>query len=60
MDSRASLTIGDIAVKAQNKKEVCTVLTVEGGLYLSQMANAIQKYLKEILNEKKILALKKC
>ena len=59
MESSASMTIQVVGIKAKSKKEIYTVLTVEGGLYLPPLADANQKYLKAILlGEKKYLLCK--
>ena len=34
--------------KSQNKKEVCTVLSVEEGIYLPPISNVNQKYIRWI------------
>ena len=53
MEKSTPLTIQQIGIRAKSKKEVYTVLTVEGGLYLPPLADANQKYLKAILLGKK-------
>ena len=51
MDSQ--ITLNDVSVKAQSKKAVYLVLTVEGGLYLPPMMDSNKEYLKAIITGKK-------
>ena len=59
MEKLLDLTISDVSIKARSKKEVWTVLYVEGEVYLSPISNTNQKNLKEILTENKKYFLNK-
>ena len=43
------ITINDIAIHARSKKEICHVLTAEGGLYLPPIMDANRKYIQNIV-----------
>lgn len=54
MDMFEDYNVNDVGVKCRSKREVYTVLTTEGGLYLPPMQDATQKYLRALmLGEKK-------
>ena len=46
------ITLNDVSVKAKSKKEVYSVLTVEGGLYLPPIMDSSKEYLKAIMTGK--------
>ena len=53
MEHSQDFTINDIGVKSQSKREVHTVLSSEGGIFLPPISDATQKYLRAIkLGEK--------
>ena len=59
MEGQVPLTIQQVGIKAKSKKEVYTVLTVEGGLYLPPLSDVNHKFLKSILlGDKKYLLCK--
>ena len=59
MEGQVPLMIQQVRIKTKSKKEVYTVLTVEGGLYLTPLSDVNQKFLKSILlGDKKYLLCK--
>ena len=46
MEKSFQLTISEISLKARSKKEVYTILSIEGGIYLPPISDANQSYLK--------------
>ena len=46
------ITLNDVSVKAKSKKEVYSVLTVEGGLYFLPIMDSNKEYLKAIMTGK--------
>ena len=49
MEAEDDFTVNDIGIKCRSKREVYSVLTSEGGLYLPPMANCTQKFLRGVL-----------
>ena len=49
MEHNQDFTINDIGVKCRSKREVYTVLSSEGGIFLPPISDATQKYLRAIM-----------
>ena len=47
MEKSSDLTISEVSLKARSKKEVYTVLSVEGGIYLPLISDANQNISKK-------------
>ena len=59
MEKSSQLAISEISLKARSNKEVYTILSIEGGIYLPPILDANQSYLKGILTSKKKFFLAK-
>ena len=49
MENKQDFTVDDIGVKCRSKREVYTVLSTEGGIFLPLISDATQKYLRAIM-----------
>ena len=49
METEDDFTVNDIGIKCRSKREVYSVLTSEGGLYLPPMPDCTQKFLRGVL-----------
>ena len=49
MKNEQDFTVDDIGVKCRSKREVYTVLSTEGGIFLPPISDATQKYLRAIM-----------
>ena len=54
MERDTDFTIIDLATKCRSNSEVYRILATEGGVYLSPMQDATQKYLRDILRGNKL------
>ena len=54
MESIKDIILSDLSFKANRKKEIYMVLTVEGGLYLSSIMDANRNFIRVVISGTKL------